>query len=104
MVDEFDSLPEDTEEINVSDKGLTVLDVTRFKKLKMLYCHNNRLTSLHLNEKLQIIFYNDNLIYEIIRDIEYNNINKIKQKAKLLNNFRCLYYCLHFCTFKTHIF
>ena len=49
----MDSLPEDIEEIDVSGKGLTYLDVTRFKNLKKLVCVNNQLTSLHLNENLQ---------------------------------------------------
>ena len=54
-IEYIDSLPEDIEEINVSNKGLTSLDVTRFKNLKILNCSNNQLTSLHLNERLQII-------------------------------------------------
>jgi len=49
------SLPEDTEEIDVSDKGIKKLDVTRFKNLKKLYCDNNQLTSLHLNENLETL-------------------------------------------------
>ena len=58
----LDSLPEDTEEINVSNKGIKSLDVTRFKNLKTLNCNNNQLTSLHLNEKLdKLSCYNNQL-------------------------------------------
>jgi hypothetical protein len=47
-----------------------------------------------LNKKLQIIYYYYNPIYEIIGDI--NDIEKIKRKMRVLNNFRFLYYCLKF--------
>jgi len=164
----LDSLPEDTEEIDVSDKGLTHLDVTRFKnlqilfcsynqltslhfnenlqelycshnqltslhskKLKDLYCSNNQLTSLYLNENLKELYcsgnhltslylnenleflfccnndlyslhlnanlkkfyYADNPIYEITK---HNDKNISRKKIQILNNFRCLYYCLKF--------
>ena len=56
----IDSLPEDTEEINVCNRGLTSLDVTRFKKLRSVLCDYNRLTSLHLNENLQVLFCDHN--------------------------------------------
>jgi hypothetical protein len=50
-----------------------------------------------LNKKLQIIYYYYNPIYEIINgDIEYNDIDKIKQRTWVLNNFRYLYFCLKF--------
>ena len=52
----LDSLPDDIEEIYVSDKGITYLDVSRFKNLKILYCHDNCLTSLLLNENLQQLY------------------------------------------------
>ena len=52
----LDSLPEDTEEINVSNKRLTSLDVRRFKNLKTLYCSNNHLISLQLNENLERLY------------------------------------------------
>ena len=149
----LNSLPDNITELDVSNRGLTSLDVTRFKNLKILYCHHNQLTSLHLNdnlemldcyqnrltslhlnqnlqilacpdnlltslhlnenlqqlncncnqltslhlnEKLQIIHYYYNPVYEIIGDTEYNNLHKIKQKMRILNNFRYLYYCLKF--------
>jgi Leucine-rich repeat (LRR) protein len=56
----IDSLPEDIEEINVSNKGINSLDVTRFKNLKRLICSNNQLTSLHLNENLKILNCSNN--------------------------------------------
>jgi hypothetical protein len=65
------------------------------EKLDTLYCFNNQLTSLHLNENLQVIHYYYNPIHEII-NTEYNDVNKIKQKMQILNNFRYLYYCLKF--------
>jgi len=43
----LDSLPDDVEIIDVSNKNLDYLpDLSRFKKLKELYCHRNKLTSL----------------------------------------------------------
>jgi Leucine-rich repeat (LRR) protein len=57
---DLDSLPEDITEINISDKGITSLDVTRFKNLKILYCSNNRLTSLHLNKNLERLYCGNN--------------------------------------------
>jgi Leucine-rich repeat (LRR) protein len=62
----IDSLPEDTEEIDVSRKGLTSLDVTRFKKLKILYCSNNQLTSLHFNENLEKLYCNNNKLTSLL--------------------------------------
>ena len=56
----FDSLPEDIEEIDVYGKGLTNLDVTRFKNLKKLNCSNNQLTSLHLNKNLETLVCSNN--------------------------------------------
>ena len=56
----LNSLPADTEEINVSRKGITYLDVTRFKKLKILHCQHNQLTSLQLNENLQKLYCSHN--------------------------------------------
>jgi hypothetical protein len=46
-----------------------------------------------LNEKLQTIVYNDNPIYEIINSDE---IDTIKRKIRVLNQFRYLYYCLKY--------
>jgi Leucine-rich repeat (LRR) protein len=59
MID-LNSLPEDIEEIDVSNKRLTSLDVTRFKKLKILHCQYNKLSSLHLNENLEELYCHNN--------------------------------------------
>ena len=61
MID-LNSLPEDIKEINVSDKGLTSLDVRRFKNLKTLNCSNNYLTILQLNENLEELNCDNNLL------------------------------------------
>ena len=145
----LDSLPNDIKEIDVSNKGIKSLDVTKFKNLKTLNCNNNQLTSLHLNEKLQtlycnnnqlsslhlnenlktlncdnnqltslhlenletlicsknqlislhlneklqILVYNNNPIYDIINS---DVIEIIKQKLRVLNQFKYLYYSLKF--------
>jgi Leucine-rich repeat (LRR) protein len=47
--DYLNSLPEDIEEINISNKNLTYIpSLERFRKLKELYCSYNELTSLPL--------------------------------------------------------
>jgi Leucine-rich repeat (LRR) protein len=58
----LDSLSEDIEEIDVSDKGLDYLpDLTRFKNLKILNCQHNNLTFLpSLNQNLEELFCFDN--------------------------------------------
>jgi len=90
----LDLLPEDIEQINVSFKDITYLDVTRFKKLKVLfcnynelislklnenlkklYCNNNKLTSLQLNEKLETVHCNNNVLTSL----------KLNEKIKKLN-------------------
>ncbi len=63
------------------------------KNLKYLYCANNQLTSLHLNEKLQQIVYFPNPIYDIIKN---SDVILIKQKLRVLNQFCYLYYCLKY--------
>ena len=54
----LNSLPLDTTEINVSEKGLTYLpDLSRFKQLTHLYCSYNQLTELPpLNDKLKSLY------------------------------------------------
>ena len=45
--DYLDTLPDDTKEIVLCNRGLTELpDLERFKELKVLYCRNNELTNL----------------------------------------------------------
>jgi Leucine-rich repeat (LRR) protein len=60
FIEYLDSLPENTKEINVSYKGITSLDVTRFKNLKILNCSNNQLTKLQFNENLEELNCNYN--------------------------------------------
>ncbi len=52
----IDSLPEDIKVINVSNRDITVLDVSKFKYLQELNCSFNKLTSLQLNENLKNSF------------------------------------------------
>ena len=71
------------------------------KKLEILYCFNNELACMPLlNDKLEIIYFVANPIYYIIANIstDYgsNNIAYIKQKVKILYNFKHSYYSLKF--------
>jgi len=58
----LNSLPEDIEYINVSGKGLTYLpDLSRFKKLKKLYCNRNEFVTLPLlPNSLKQLYCSDN--------------------------------------------
>ena len=58
----INSLPLDTTEINVCNKGLTYLpDLSRFTHLIFLNCSYNKLTQLpHLNKTLEILYCKDN--------------------------------------------
>ena len=55
--------------------------------------HYNDLYSLYLNENVRILYYSDNPIYEIINS---DNKKIIKQKMRVLTNFRFSYYCVRF--------
>ena len=112
----LNSLPEDIEEIDVSHKKLKYIpDLSKFKNLKMLICSNNCLNSLpslnekleglycyvnklyslpYLNEKLISFNFDNNPICEIINSRK--NMNETKEKIKIFNKFRYLYYCLKF--------
>jgi len=58
----LNSLSEDITKLDVSNRGLTSLDVRRFTNLRILYCVHNHLTSLHLNENLiELHCYNNKL-------------------------------------------
>ena len=63
----LDSLPENTTEIDISDKLLTYIpnSILRFKHLQKLYCFNNELTSLpdlSILTKLETLYcYNNEL-------------------------------------------
>jgi Leucine-rich repeat (LRR) protein len=113
----LNSLPDDIEGINVSGKGLTYLpDLSRFKKLKRLFCHNNNLTRLpeltnnlnslncannkltvlpELNENLQILFCYDNnltILPELNHKLREINCSKndITSLPELTNNLKGL--------------
>ena len=82
----FDSLPNDIEEIYVSEKGLTYLpDLSRFTKLKLLSCFGNNLVSLPLlpnslqnlrcdNNKLTFIAVPNSLLYISWKDNPIYNL------------------------------
>ena len=53
---DINSLPDNITKLDVSNRGLTYLDVRRFTNLKELYCHHNHLTCLYLNENLEELF------------------------------------------------
>ena len=89
--------PDDIEEIDVSDKGLTHLDVSRFKKLRILYCHDNRLTSLILNENLQQLYCEHNRLTSLLLNeklqILFCNYNRLTSLQ--LNEELQTLYCSH---------
>ena len=60
----LNSLSEDILTLDIIGKGIEFLpDLTRFKKLKKLNCHNNKLTSLsNLPQKLEILYCTNNQI------------------------------------------
>jgi Leucine-rich repeat (LRR) protein len=114
------TLNENLETLYCYENNLIFLPVLN-KNLKTLYCDNNLLTRLpilnenlvclscginkltylpSLNEKLKYIFFDNNIVHEIINNnsyiMNYNYITIIKEKIKILNNFRYLYYCLKF--------
>ena len=62
IIDYLNSLKSDIIIIDISDRDLTELpDLSRFKKLKQLYCGNNQLTSLpHLNNNLEQLHCRNN--------------------------------------------
>ena len=65
--DYLNSLPLDTNCIDVSYKGLTYLpDLSRFKKLKRLYCNDNLITVLpKLNDTIEVIDCKNNQLTEL---------------------------------------
>jgi hypothetical protein len=85
------SLPKNIQLIYCSNNKLTYLP-TLPENLKQLFCYNNKLSCLPiLPENLSGIVYIYNPIYEVINS---SNIIITKQKVKILNNCRYLYYCL----------
>ena len=91
----LDSLPEDIEEIDVSNKGIKSLDVTRFKNLKILHCEYNQLTYLHLNENLQYLSCHNNRLTSLHLNENLKILwccNNHLISLHLNDNLRTLYY------------
>jgi hypothetical protein len=86
-------LNENLQELYCSENQLTSLLLN--EKLEILYCDHNHLSSLYLNENVRTFYYSDNPIFETTKHINKKTING-KQKLKILNNFRFLYYSLKF--------
>jgi len=86
-------LNENLKELYCDHNNLTYLPRLN-ENLKELYCYNNKLTSLpELNNNLEILCCHDNPIFVII----YNyDTNIVKNRLKILNNFRHLYYSLKY--------
>jgi Leucine-rich repeat (LRR) protein len=112
------TLPEGLEKLHCSSNKLTSLpSLTRLKNLKELICSNNQLNYLPTNlpqgleilycfdnkltylptlpENMLYLYYLNNPICNIL-DNNNNSLIQIKQNIKILNNFRYLYYSLHF--------
>ena len=71
----LDSLPDDITEIDVSNRGITVLDVSKFKNLKRLRCYCNQLTSLQLNENLERLYCSDNQLSSLHLNEKLETLN-----------------------------
>ena len=62
--------------------------------LQQLHCDSNQLTSLpNLPTTMKYLHYNDNPIYDLLNS---DNISVIRNKLKILNKFRDLYYCIKY--------
>ena len=84
-------LNEKLKTLNCSHNQLTCLHLN--KKVEILNCSFNQLNYLYLNEQLERIAYHNNPIYEIINGYD---ANIVKQRMRILNQFRYFYYCLKF--------
>jgi Leucine-rich repeat (LRR) protein len=111
------TIPQSLEKLYCSNNQLTsMIDLTRLINLKeldcshnllpflstlpknliLLYCFNNELTYLpSLPDKLIYFCGWDNPVNYILDD-NNNNLIKVKQKIKIINTFRYLYYSLRF--------
>jgi hypothetical protein len=90
-------LPENLKYLCCYNNGLTYLP-TLPDNLYSLNCHNNQIICLpNIPENLEILYFWDTPIYNLIYEkINNNNLFAIKQKIRILNNFRYLYYSLKF--------
>ena len=63
-------------------------------KLQTLGCDNNQLTLLpDLPTTIKYLYYNNNPIYDLLNS---DDISVIRNKLKILNKFRDLYYCIKY--------
>jgi len=95
----LNSLPLDTTCIDVSYKGLTYLpDLSRFKKLKRLYCNDNLITFLpELNNTIEVIDCKNNQLTElpelnnnlILIDCSNNKLTELPQLNHNLKQLDC---------------
>ena len=95
----LNSLPENTETINVSNKNLTdIPPLNRFTNLKKLYCDNNQLTQLpQLNSSLEILNCSNNRLTQLpqlnssleILNCSNNRLTQLPQLNSYLQDLRC---------------
>jgi len=98
----LDSLPDNVDVINVSYKDLDYLpNLSRFKKLKCLYCDHNKLTSLPvLPENLKMLKCSDNKLTSLLpilpENLKFlycynNNLTSLPVLPKNLKELCCFY-------------
>jgi Leucine-rich repeat (LRR) protein len=104
----LDSLPDDTETIDLSNKNLEQLpDLSRFYNLKTLYCQFNNLVSLPELPNVAVLHcLHNNLVslpelpnvtnLKCYNNPIYNIIEDDIQKLRKLNKFRNFYYSLKY--------
>jgi hypothetical protein len=85
------ALNENLQVLKCSNNKLTY--IPDIHNVKRLYCHNNKLINLPNISNLELLIHFNNPINKIINDYD---LNIIKLKVKILNNFRFTYYCLKF--------
>ena len=88
------TLPQNLKELNCSNNQLSYLPILP-QSVEILYCFDNKLNYLPtLPEKILYFYYPNNPVCNILDN--NNNLIKVKQNIKILNNFRHLYYSLQF--------
>ena len=97
--DYINSLPLDTTDIDLTNRGLKYLpDLTRFKQLIRLYCFNNYLTELPpLNNTLKVLVCSLNQLTELpplnndltFLDCSYNQLTKLPSLNNKLEQIYC---------------
>ena len=99
MVDLLDTYTFDIDSIDLSNKKLSKLpDLTRFTKLKVLYCSNNLLTELsNLPESLTELYCEHNLLTTLSKlpnsltklDCRHNLLTALINLPNSLIEFKC---------------